>query len=205
MSPVSPPAHESTAGLRSLRCTDWLRTRSHGRVAVTWGWGRCLPSSERLTLRRVDVTPGDARLNYQGTIILRSLTDPGTLRSDQLLAIGVPEGTEDGAAAILTDRRWALRPGDLVGIDLAGVSVGEGYYVPQEAILVTGPQAGRIFLIGDDSITHAVDVALGPVVGGLQRIESPGLDGAPPLARVVTRGASSLNDGERVSVVGGSR
>ncbi len=160
---------------------------------------------ERLILRRVDVTPGEARMSFQGIYVFRSLADPGTLQRNQVLATDVPAGTRDGETADLAETRWALRPGDVVAIDLGMEHAGPGFYVPQEAIVVTGEGTGRVFLLDDQTTARAIEVRLGVVIGGVQRVDSPDLDAAPEGSRVISRGAYALTDGEGVSAIGEDR
>jgi len=167
------------------------------------GWSAVSPRPEELTLRRVSVTPGERRLNYQGTFILRSLDEPVELQPRQMLGVDVPEQATDGDRALLASRRWAMRPGDVVRVDLGQIPAGPGYYVPQEAVLISGPGDARVFVLGPGDVAQAVDVVAGPVINGLQRVSGDGLDSLPAGTRVITTGASGVLDGERVRVIGG--
>lgn len=167
------------------------------------GWSAVTPRPAELTLRRVSVTPGERRLNYQGIYILRSLDDLGELQQRQMLGADVPEQASDGDRALIASRRWAMRPGDVVRVDLAEIPADPGYYVPQEAVLVSGADEARVFVLGPGDVAQAVDVVAGPVVNGLQRVSGDQVDGFPPGTRVITTGASGVLDGDRVRIIGG--
>lgn len=167
------------------------------------GWTDDAPQPGLMTLRRLPVTPGERRLNYQGTYILRSLEDSATLRARQVLGAEVPEEANDGDPAMITTRRWAMRPGDVVRVDLGSTPAVPGYYVPQEAIVLTGLQEAHVFVVGSGDVAQAVRVVAGPVINGLQRISGDAIEGVPAGARVITVGAGRVREGERVRITGG--
>lgn len=168
-------------------------------------WRAVARRPETLVLRRVPVTPGGRRLNYQGTFILRSLDDAGALDPRQMLGVDVPEHAREGDTAVIASPRWAIRPGDVVRVDLGTTSLGPGYYVPQEAVVLTGSQEAQVFMVGPDDVARATAVTAGPVSRGRQKISGDGLESLPPGTRVITIGADGVLDGERVRVTGEER
>jgi len=167
------------------------------------GWTSEAPRPDTLILRRVPVVPGERRLNYQGTFILRSLAEAPTLDPRQALGLDVPERARDGDRAVIASQRWAMRPGDVVRVDLGTSPAGPGYFVPQEAVVLTGPREARVFLIGPGDTAQSLPVKAGPVINGMQRISGAALDDLPAGARVITTGAQGVREGERVRVTGG--
>ncbi|MEO0631544.1 MAG: HlyD family efflux transporter periplasmic adaptor subunit, partial [Planctomycetota bacterium] len=167
------------------------------------GWKVPGPPPDELVLRRVPVTPGERRLNYLGTFVLRSLDASTALDPRQLLGMNVPADAKDGDRAVLATSTWAMRPGDVVRVDIGIESTGPGYFVPQEAVVLTGPDSARVYMIGEDGTAKGIDITAGPVTDGMQQIFGEQLDSLPAGTRVITTGAAGVRDGERVRVVGG--
>lgn len=155
---------------------------------------------DELILRRVPVSVGQRRINFQGLYIARELTDAGGLEPGDGIAMGAPSDASDGDKAFIATSQWTVRPGDLVSVDLGQASAEPGYYVPPDAIVTMPDGRAAIFLVGDDRIARRVGVTTGVNIAGMQRIESERLDRADN-ASVVIVGASLIRDGQRVTVL----
>lgn len=166
------------------------------------------PAEPTFRVRKVRVTVGDGRLNYQGIFLLRELADPGKLEPLQLLAVGVPEGVQDGDRLALVREDWLMQPGGLVQIQFAQDAGVPGFYVPMQAVMPTGSEQGYIFVVdkadgSQDGAGEArkVEVTLHETVGELQRIEARDPEGLQPGAQVIIEGVHYLQPGEPVSIV----
>jgi len=154
-----------------------------------------------LTLKRVPVVPGERRLAILG-YLYRELADAGGLQHFEPLALGVPEGIEDGDRVLFVRQRWHFRPGDLVQVGLKDPGPGAGFYVPMEAILREGDQH-HVFVVSgsadDNQQARKAPVQVVGAVGELRRIDGGDIQEG---TRVILEGAHYLIPDEPVKVVG---
>lgn len=118
-----------------------------------------LPDPPLVPVRKVRVTPGEGRLNFQGIAVARELADAGGLAVGNLCPIDVPEGHEEGAPVVVAAREWALLPGKLAGVLLEAESPQPGIYVPMDVVRPAGDGRGRVFVL-DQGVARAVDVLI---------------------------------------------
>ena len=151
---------------------------------------------------------GEKRRSYVN-YTFRELTDLGGLDPERDLVLGDIEGQpRDGGKLLVIRRRWMLRPGDLVGVDLGSVEAEPGFFVPERAIQFDGSDYSVWLAKPAESGSHEVvrvRVEPGSTVGALQRIEPLEGSALQPGAKVVVDGAHYVTSGERVSLVGEER
>jgi multidrug efflux pump subunit AcrA (membrane-fusion protein) len=104
-------------------------------------------------------------------------------------------------------RQWAIRPGDIVQVDLSQQESAEGLFVPMDAVI---HQGDRTFLAvvsgsGNDATVNRVEVVLLPTKSGestssVRQIRPASKE---PIVgkRYVTKGAHFLIEGQQVTVV----
>jgi multidrug efflux pump subunit AcrA (membrane-fusion protein) len=114
----------------------------------------------------------------------------------------LPPETKEGDHIFLSRKRWLLRPGELVRVDLRSGQLAEGFYVPAQAILKDGPDH-YVFTVSEqengEELAVKVAVKLGSTLGTLQGIE-PVSDGElTDGMKLIVDGAHYLRDGERVN------
>lgn len=157
--------------------------------------------SPTLSLAKRYVKPGTRSYSLLGLLTFRELLDVGDLQEGTLLASGVPEGLVEGGKVLLARRNWMMRPGDLVEIAFEDAGVGEGIYVPMQAIMKEQDRH-YVFVIdeGDEGEHRArkVPIELGDNVDEWWKIENEELRAGDTIA---IAGAHYLVDGERVRPV----
>ena len=104
-------------------------------------------------------------------------------------------------------RQWAIRPGDIVQVDLSQQESAEGLFVPMDAVI---HQGDRTFLAvvsgsGNDATVNRVEVVLLPTKSGESTSSFRQIRPASkePIVgkRYVTKGAHFLIEGQQVTVV----
>jgi RND family efflux transporter MFP subunit len=156
-----------------------------------------------LTVRKVRVTPGDGRLPLLQVFTFRELEDLGKLDPKKDVIVGHLSGKlEDGGRVILARERWALRPGDVVRVQLRGEETPTGFYVPSDAIQFDGNQNYVMVAMksGESHEAARVNVTLGRSVGRIRQIISKD-DSLKGGTNVIVDGAHYLNQGDRVNPV----
>ncbi|MEM9825158.1 MAG: HlyD family efflux transporter periplasmic adaptor subunit [Planctomycetota bacterium] len=100
-------------------------------------------------------------------------------------------------------RRWLLRPGDLIEVDLAGANTAPGIYVPVEAI---EERAGQNFLFAvDRGIAKRIEVTTEPLSGGSLRRVTPVQDDMQLVGTtVIVEGVHYVSDGQPVRILNSS-
>ncbi|MDJ0943690.1 MAG: HlyD family efflux transporter periplasmic adaptor subunit [Kiloniellales bacterium] len=149
------------------------------------------------------VSPGTRRLPFLQTFTYRELTDIGELEPHlDLIASNLPAKVQDGDSVYLSRKRWLLRPGELVKVDLRSGQIPPGFYVPVQAIIKEGGDH-HVFVVAEQANGEAqakrVAVRAGDSIGTFQGIE-PVTDG--DLAegmKLIVDGAHYLRDGEAVN------
>lgn len=162
-----------------------------------------------LDAEKVSVKLGAGRKELLGLFKFRELIPEGDLanalndptsagRWKTVFAVGVPKDFS-GGKVIKTTRRWLLRPGDIVDVQLELEAPDAGIYVPKRYVRVDGNDA-YVFLIHDadgKKIAKRTPVKLEGSQGHLQQISGEGIS---PGVRMITSGAHYLQDGVEVEV-----
>lgn len=173
---------------------------------------RTPPGDHRLKVRKLRVTPMDFKVPYLGNWVFQHIVvndqefDPKVNMVVGKLNVGDEDPADwQGDTVVRTSGgQWMLRPGDLVRVDLAGGNVGDGYFVPMDAITRKQGQA-YLFGVADSEgkkVAKRIPISLvgdfaGATTSSLRRIlptESSSLDGT----QYVVKGAHYLIDGEPV-------
>jgi len=157
-----------------------------------------------LKVRKVRVTPGDARVPVLQVFTFRELTDIGDLDPSRDVIASRISGEVDGGKMVLVRDRWVLRPGDVVRVDLEGAEVGEGFYVPEDAIQSDGERnyvAAVEEAENDTQQVQFVSVNAREAVGRLQRIEAINEGDLQRGMKVIVAGAHYVAEGESVRAV----
>lgn len=165
-------------------------------------------SNPTFTVRKVRVTPGAARMNFQGIFLMRELANPGELAYRDIVVANPPHGLKDGDRVALVRESWLLQPGSLVDVELVRQKVTPGFYLPMQAINPTGPDTGYILAVslpaaerGRQGVAQRIDVTMHGSLGQLQRIEPKNPDAVGPGTLVIEKGLNFIRPGERVDVV----
>ena len=99
---------------------------------------------------------------------------------------------------------WALRPGDVVRVNLKGQEPQEGFYVPEDAIQSDSERTYVAAVKSTEEDTQQVEfVPVYPrdTVGQLQRIEAVEEGGLQDEMKVIVAGAHYVAEGETVQTV----
>jgi multidrug efflux pump subunit AcrA (membrane-fusion protein) len=158
-----------------------------------------------LTVRKVRVTPGEGRVPVLQVFTFRELTETGELDpSKDVIASEISGDVQDGGQIVLVRDRWALRPGDVVRVDLKGKQPQEGLYVPEDAIQSDGERnyvaAVQEAADGTEKVQF-VPVSPCETVGRLQRVEAVSDGGLQAGMKVIVAGAHYVADGESVRTI----
>lgn len=167
------------------------------------------------TLEKVRVTPGERRLPFLQVATFRELADLGDFDPQRDLLAGALTGPDGEPLTDFDDvgdrievnyvrKRWLLRPGDYVQVDLTGNQFPRGFYVPMDAIVET--QSGRHVVAveegeGGDVARHVpVTVAEERFLDTFQQVTPVESGALTAGSRIVAHGAYYVVDGEAVSV-----
>ncbi|MEM6688230.1 MAG: HlyD family efflux transporter periplasmic adaptor subunit [Planctomycetota bacterium] len=173
------------------------------------------PEDSVFEVKKMRIQASDVQIPYLGEYVFRKITvDDPSFEPSSNFVLGKIRFTGDGESqwdskrvTLQTTKRWMLRPGDLVKIDLAGRSEAEGFYVPMDAISVKGDDSS-IFLIDQsdgETIARRQPVAVvndttGVRLSSMRRIVPPD-DASLEGRQYITAGTHFLIDGEPVSIV----
>lgn len=102
------------------------------------------------------------------------------------------------SGVLLGSPEWALRPGDLIPLDLDLGRHEKGFYVPVAAV-ATLNDATSVFVLGEDDTVRRVPVTVHDSFEHLRRIEGAELTEG---LRIVVKGIHYLSDGDTVTVTG---
>ena len=127
------------------------------------------PDDPTFVVRKVRVTLGERRMNFQKVFMFRELEDPRnprvlrtSARSECRSRVG------DGERVALIHETWQLNPGDLVTVRVGQAQGSPGFYVPMEAIAVDVDGVTSVFVVGlraVGEIARRVTVEVGESVG----------------------------------------
>ena len=160
--------------------------------------------------QRVPVKLGEKRKELLGLFKFRELIPEGEIaaaitgsnasegRWKMVLAVGVPKSFT-GGKVIKTTRRWMLRPGDIVDVQLDIDAPTSGIYVPKRFIRVEGDKY-FVFLVDErdgKKLAKKVPISIKGNVGPLQRIEGASIK---PGTQMVTSGTHYLQDGTEIDI-----
>ncbi|MDA1016511.1 MAG: HlyD family efflux transporter periplasmic adaptor subunit, partial [Planctomycetota bacterium] len=160
--------------------------------------------------KRVALKLGKKRKELLGLFKFRELIPEGEIaaalnggnasegRWKMVLAVGVPK-TFAGGKVIKTTRRWMLRPGDIVDVQLELNAPKPGIYVPKRYIRVEGDKY-FVFLVDKSNgkqVAKKVPVSVKANVGPLQRIEGADIK---PGVQMITSGTHYLQDQTQVDI-----
>jgi len=195
---------------------DCIYSDEAGRFA--WRVVNSLGRSEDGTrdLQRINLKLGDVYKNFFGLRHFRQLSpadplyadlevsdegqsDEGQDRRHVVLAAGVPNKYTGGKVSKKV-RRWLLRPGDIVDVQLSVEAPRPGIYVRKTHIRVQGDKY-FVFLVDRDEsqpTARMIPINIVASLGDLHRIEGPGIE---PGVRVITSGAHYLQDGEAIRII----
>jgi hypothetical protein len=151
-------------------------------------------------VRRVRVKVGARRVPFLQVFTYRELTDVGSVdAATAVYAQPVAEGIQDGDLVYQEQRRWMLRPGQLVHVDLGAEARRPGFYVPMQAVR-RDTKGYFVYLVGEGEggaeTAERVDVTLGEGIADFRRIEATALAKG---RKLVVDGTHFLEDGEAVN------
>ncbi|MFW5870171.1 MAG: HlyD family efflux transporter periplasmic adaptor subunit [Candidatus Sumerlaeota bacterium] len=151
-----------------------------------------------LKLQRVEVDPGQERVNVLGLYIYRILQENNGLTDDDLLVLNPPPDLREGGRAALVPERWLLRPGDIVDVEMEKREQKAGFYLPMDALHGDEGETKILYVVDPDGIARRMKVRVEGAAGTMQRVVGKDLREG---MRVVTAGGAYLQAGERVRVV----
>ena len=154
-------------------------------------------------VRKVRMTLGERRMRFLQVFTYRELADLGELDpQNDLLTDRLPQDVKDGDAIFLSRKRWQLRPGQLVRVDMQQERMPIGYYVPADAVIKTG-DTHHVFLVNEqpngEQLAKKVAVNIGPAFGTLQAISTEETGILEAGRRLITEGAHFLSDGDLIN------
>lgn len=168
-------------------------------------------ASPVLKVAKVRVTPGKLRVPYLGLWTFAEVAinegenfDFATelVTGELILPPGVSELASDDP--VFFDRkRWLLRPGDLVGVDLAGGAAAAGFYVPLDVI---AEESGKYYVMlvkpAEEGGLQAskVEVKLFEHFDTYRRIEAIGDEPLAAGTELVAGGAHYIEHGEKLTI-----
>lgn len=154
-------------------------------------------------VKKVRVKLGSRRLRLLQLLDYRELEDLGGLDpKTDLLAGKLPADVEDGDTIMLSRKRWLLRPGQLVRVDLHHGRMPAGFYVPAQAV-IKDAAGHHVFVVEErpngEERAARVAVRLGATVGTFQAVEPVAEGGLARDMKLIVDGAHYLRDGEAVN------
>lgn len=166
-------------------------------------------TGQEVELQRMPIELGAARKDFVGLYqfyevvpsseMLPYLKDvPGITVQRLMFGLNVPQDFKGGKAMVVR-QNWAMRPGDVVDVQLDLESADPGIYVPANAIAHAGNQPFVYVVKGsaDQQVLQRIDVEISGRVGNDVRISAgPIADGA----HIVDAGTHALANDERVQV-----
>ncbi len=153
-----------------------------------------VPSSGAVAPEKIRVVPGEDRLTVVNWSFVEVREAAGLAEGDFLVVDPRPEHERGG---VLLRQEWAVRPGDLLEVDLPGDVAPAGFYVPDESVIDQGGHA-YVFL-AREGVARRIEVKAGSSRHGWRRVEGDGIEQGTLL---VLREARSLSDGEPVRLLG---
>ena len=154
-------------------------------------------------VEKVRVTVGERTQRFLQLMTYRELVDIGQLAPEQdLLTDQLPADAKDGDIVYLDRKRWLLRPGQLVDVDLQESNTRPGYYAPAGAI-VRDVNGHHIFVVtkDDEGIEKArqIKVKPGRSIGSVQEILPLDIPQFEHAERLIVDGAQYVRDGEIIN------
>ena len=155
------------------------------------------------TVRKARVKLGKRVIRLLQSYTFRELKHLGDLDPTEDLVTGeLPQGVKDGDTVFLSRKRWLVRPGELVHVDLSGGKGTGGYYVPANAVIED--DSGRyVYVVSEDAPEgeHAkrVDVIVDEDLSNFRRIEPVSGKALQEGMKLVVEGAHYLVDGDLIN------
>ena len=154
-------------------------------------------------IEKVRVVAGQRTQRFLELMTYQELADVGELiPTRDLITDQLPADAKEGDIVYLDRKRWLLRPGQLVDVDLQKSTANPGYYAPAEAI-VRDVSGHHVFIVAKDGSgvekARRVQVEPGLNVGSVQQISPQGTSNFEANARLIVDGAQYVRDGEVVN------
>ena len=171
-------------------------------------FGEPLPAV--LKVEKTEVLPSGLRVSFLGNWIFQKVSfvdesiDADSVVTGKLSFKDVSEEKWDGESVILdSGMQWALRPGDLVSVELGHESFEPGFYLPADAIYEDRGQT-FVFVAKDGAASKtAVSVAIPKNLnqGSMLRVEPTGSSSLTEDDKIIVGGVHYLSDGDSIRIV----
>lgn len=154
-------------------------------------------------VRKVRVEVGERQLRLLQVFTYRQLASLAGIDPRKDLFTGkLPDTVKDGDKVFLSRKRWLMRPGQLVRVDLHHGRLPVGFYVPAKAVISSGDEH-HVYVAKEqaDGLAKAVRIPVrtGASLGTYQAIE-PATDGALTKGmKLIVDGAHYLRDGDSIN------
>lgn len=160
-----------------------------------------------LQVDKVRVNLGEEQIKMLGLLTFQEvkLATPEKFNLDSALFTGpitVPSQKGvvwDGKTVLEDRRRWQLRPGDLVSVEL-GIETQPGFYVPLNSVRIEKNRK-YLFTVSPEKKVKKIEISSFENVGKLIRVLAAGGQKLATGSRVVLGQAHYLQDGEPVNIV----
>ncbi|MDF1744337.1 MAG: HlyD family efflux transporter periplasmic adaptor subunit [Gimesia sp.] len=160
-----------------------------------------------LQVDKVRVNLGEEQIKMLGLLTFQEvkLATPEKFNLDSALFTGpitVPSQKGvvwDGKTVLEDRRRWQLRPGDLVSVEL-GIETQPGFYVPLNSVRIEKNRK-YLFTVSPEKKVKKIEISSFENVGKLIRVLAAGGQKLATGTRVVLGQAHYLQDGEPVNIV----
>lgn len=154
-------------------------------------------------IKKVRVVPGSGKFRLLQLWTFVELKNYGNLNPHKYLAAGkLPETAKEGDTVVYSRKKWLLRPGELVHVDLKQGNVEPGFYVPTRSIM-NDKTSQYIFVVDEkekgQEQARKVKIRVGSSLSDFLRIEPLEKDQLAEGMKVVIDGAHYLHDGELIS------
>ena len=155
------------------------------------------------TVRKVRVKLGESVIRLLQSYTFRELENFGDLDPTEDLVTGdMPEGVENGDSVLLSRKRWLVRPGELVHVDLSGGKGTGGYHVPAHSIIEDG-NSQYVYMVSRDTsegeYAKRVSVTVDEGIGNFRRIEPVSGGVLNEGMKLIVDGAHYLVDGDLIN------
>ena len=155
------------------------------------------------TVKKVRVTLGESIIRLLQAYTFRELEQFGDIDPNEDLVTGeMPEGVENGDTVFLSRKRWLVRPGELVHVDLSGGKGTEGFYVPTHAIIEDG-NGEFIYVVkkegSEEEYAKRVGVDVDEGLGNFRRIKPVSGGVLNEGMKLIVEGAHYLVDGDLIN------
>jgi RND family efflux transporter MFP subunit len=155
------------------------------------------------TVRKVRIVPGESVIRYVQLLTYRELKDLGGLNPGKdLVTSELTEDARDGDTVFLSRKRWLLRPGELVHVDMHGGAKATGFYLPARSIM-QDDTGQYVFVVsegeGGEEQAKKVEVIAEVSIGDFRRIEPGKKEQLAPGMKLIVDGVHYLHDGDSIN------